>query len=396
MDNKDAINISMFNADRESEFISYREVINKLAANTGETFCNVAEALKLNRIHLHHAVQVIGPGRTLHSDLEGAKLAALLDDTIRNGAIRIVSIEDTDLDVCGWARDKLIMLLISGGKLPCPTSLTRPWPQPYWIEEFREYESISCYTAAYLLAGVCPYGGSSDLSDEAVAKVDAFAKALAAAASLNRIPLAGLRSSVPQLPDHQGDIRSGLWRYNVLSLTHTGIRAWCKTNGFQWPIPETTEISALEVEIRAWCQANGFQWPTPVMNKVKMPEPARSAAEQNNADVELSHRISEAERDRNEAEPEAALLRAQVSEMQKTIDELRRIVGNDSAAALHNTGLMRIALQVQRDYWRNPAEAPKQEILISELKEKYGLSQFEASAVERVACPIDRKKTSKN
>ena len=85
-------------------------------------------------------------------------------------------------------------------------------------------------------------------------------------------------------------------------------------------------------------------------------------------------------------------LREQLGEAQKRIDDLRRITGDLSAVAPHNVHLMRIAIQVQSDYWADLNAQPKQETLVAELIKKYGLTKAEAQAVERVACPINRRK----
>lgn len=109
-------------------------------------------------------------------------------------------------------------------------------------------------------------------------------------------------------------------------------------------------------------------------------------------DAEITERLKRTEQTLAEAMSQSESLKIQLGEAQKTIDDLRRIIGDQSAIAPHNTHLMKIAIQAQRDYWGNPESPPKQEVLIGELMEKYSLSEPEARAVERVACPINRKK----
>lgn len=65
---------------------------------------------------------------------------------------------------------------------------------------------------------------------------------------------------------------------------------------------------------------------------------------------------------------------------------------NASNRALHATGLMKAAIQVQKKYWEDPDSTPKQEVIISEIREEYGFTEAEAKAVERVACPKKRSK----
>lgn len=85
-------------------------------------------------------------------------------------------------------------------------------------------------------------------------------------------------------------------------------------------------------------------------------------------------------------------LRQQLGIAQKTIDDLRHIVGDLNSVAPYNLHLMKIALEIQRVHWKNLDKPPKQESILNELVEKYSLSGPEAQAVERVACPINRRK----
>lgn len=81
-----------------------------------------------------------------------------------------------------------------------------------------------------------------------------------------------------------------------------------------------------------------------------------------------------------------------LADAQKTIDNQRKIIEEQTAVVPHNVLLMKIAIEVQRDYWKNVSAPPKQEALIKELMAKYSLSEAVAKAVERVACPINRGK----
>lgn len=63
-----------------------------------------------------------------------------------------------------------------------------------------------------------------------------------------------------------------------------------------------------------------------------------------------------------------------------------------SSAPLYDSGLLRIAVEVQKEYWGDLTAPPKQDVIVRELRTKYDLSEAEAKAVERVACPIDRSK----
>lgn len=109
-------------------------------------------------------------------------------------------------------------------------------------------------------------------------------------------------------------------------------------------------------------------------------------------DAELTDRLKQSEQKLVEAMGQIEAFKQQLGGAQKSIDDLRRIAGDQSAIAPHNTHLMKIAIQVQRDHWGNLDMPPKQAVLLADLAEKYGLSGPEAQAVERVACPINRKK----
>ncbi len=99
------------------------------------------------------------------------------------------------------------------------------------------------------------------------------------------------------------------------------------------------------------------------------------------------------EQDLAEAKSQVEALKIQLGDAQRSVEEMRRLLGDQSSIALHNTHLMRIALEVQRTYWNPPDRTKaKQEVIIAELMEKHGLLKPEAAAVERVACPINRRK----
>ena len=53
-----------------------------------------------------------------------------------------------------------------------------------------------------------------------------------------------------------------------------------------------------------------------------------------------------------------------------------------------------LAVKARKDYWANYDpnlnNAPKAEPTAREIKEKYGLSQKQAEAIEIIACPINR------
>jgi hypothetical protein len=74
------------------------------------------------------------------------------------------------------------------------------------------------------------------------------------------------------------------------------------------------------------------------------------------------------------------------------VDYLLDYISDDPTRPAHNTALMKIAIEVQKKYWPEQSARPKQEVVIAEIQEHYGLTEAEAKAVERVACPVTRKK----
>ncbi len=80
-----------------------------------------------------------------------------------------------------------------------------------------------------------------------------------------------------------------------------------------------------------------------------------------------------------------------ITELQTALDKmdypihLNKFMENDRLA---------LAIQARKDYWANYApnlnNAPKAEPTAREIKEKYGLSQKQAEAIEIIACPINR------
>ncbi len=160
-----------------------------------------------------------------------------------------------------------------------------------------------------------------------------------------------------------------------------------RLNGFEKPKTEIGSVDRIShAAWRNWSKEKGLDWPIPDSTESTAPP---------KTDEELLRRLSAEEGRRKKAEADAEILRAQVSDLQKKVDQLNRLVGDGSAIALHNTRLMKIALAVQREYWTDVDQRPNQEALWGDLREKYKLSQLQAEAVELVACPIDRQKKTK-
>ena len=243
---------SKTNAETDAKFISYRELLEKLSSESGDSLHDVALFLKRKGAYKNHAIWLSGPERTAVWDEHGVFVGMLLDQTIIEnqiaGCTNEYGYEVSDPDTHGWWRQEFLWSLSVDFGLLTPPSLDSPSSEP--------------------MATALANGASED----AILKLQRSQQDLA-------------------------DIKS-----------------------------------------------------------------------------------------QNES------LKLQLGDAQKTIDDLRRLVGDQSGIALHNTHLMKIALEVQRTYWRTlDRTRNKQETIVVELMKKYGLTRPEAQAVERVACPIDRK-----
>lgn len=95
--------------------------------------------------------------------------------------------------------------------------------------------------------------------------------------------------------------------------------------------------------------------------------------------------------EKGESEMRRELLMSAYSAIDYLIDEVRTIMTPDNAP-IHFVELMKIAIEVQRTYWSEGAVVSKQATIVREIREKYGLTEAKAKAVELVACPWDRTK----
>ena len=100
----------------------------------------------------------------------------------------------------------------------------------------------------------------------------------------------------------------------------------------------------------------------------------------NNGYEEIKRLKSELE----EKDKKIAELQTELDKMDYPI-QLNKFMENDRLA---------LAIQARKDYWSNYDpnlnNAPKAEPTAREIKEKYGLSQKQAEAIEIIACPINR------
>lgn len=109
-------------------------------------------------------------------------------------------------------------------------------------------------------------------------------------------------------------------------------------------------------------------------------------------DAELVIELQKTQENLRKTKEENDLLKSHLVKAQIEIDELRRLATPKDSSPLHYTLLMKAAIEVQRDYWEDLEPQEKQEIIIHEIMKKYSFTKEQAKAVERVACPVNRKK----
>ena len=91
-------------------------------------------------------------------------------------------------------------------------------------------------------------------------------------------------------------------------------------------------------------------------------------------------------------------LKKEIEEKDKVISELQSVLDDENYPIFLNKFMendrLALAVKARKDYWANYDpnlnNAPKAEPTAREIKEKYGLSQKQAEAIEIIACPINR------
>lgn len=102
-----------------------------------------------------------------------------------------------------------------------------------------------------------------------------------------------------------------------------------------------------------------------------------------------------------EGEPSTSELERQLAEMSEELDKVKKeLAGVKSEALIHNTDLLKLVRDVQERYWginwdaNDPDSKSTKESIEDWLQNERGLSRAKASAVETVACPIDRTRAN--
>jgi hypothetical protein len=232
MTNSGAGSFSRLNARRQARFISYREALEKLAADSGDDLAEIAGLLKAYDIHERGTAWLYGPERAVQGDVGSGRIAILLYATIESGIIKGVDegyngpCGDPDTD--GWIREKFVDALVKA-ELPCPATLLEPPPyvpsnaltrMPVWMKPYLSRQEITVGEAKYLLMGVNPQDNGL-FPDEAESEARAWRKSLIDA--VNNELIQGSQWGADQ--DEQ-------------ELSHTDIQRWSAKFKYPWPIPE--------------------------------------------------------------------------------------------------------------------------------------------------------------
>jgi hypothetical protein len=120
-------------ATQRASFISYREVLEKLAAETEESLAEIAAGLKAYAFGVLYTAYLDGiEGAVVrYADGDPSGPEILLETTIRRGVIVAASYDsrdpEADPDRVGWMREPFIAAL-SAADFPCPDSLSEPPP----------------------------------------------------------------------------------------------------------------------------------------------------------------------------------------------------------------------------------------------------------------------------
>jgi hypothetical protein len=228
--NDAAPTFAALNATRLKAFVSYREVISKLAAETGDELSSVAALLKAEKIHEKDMAWLSGHELALSYITDSDPLAALLDYTIRYNAVdqaQYFALDDpgeADPDRFGWYREKLLTHLEIVLGIFSPESLENPSPiplsqgrAPTWVTPYISRKRIPLSDATIIIAGADPRESYSE-EDESQLQFREWKAALLDAAESLEIDVS-----------YSGQVEM---------LSHADIRSWCARCGHDWPIPD--------------------------------------------------------------------------------------------------------------------------------------------------------------
>ncbi|MCA7901940.1 hypothetical protein LGM39_21450 [Burkholderia cepacia] len=383
-------------ASKRAEFISYREAITKLAEYTGEPLTDIAACLKQHRIHMNHMAFLSGAEQAVTKSTSSDALEALLDETIRTGAIKAIPCQyegETAIpDLDGWMRSEFAFELTIAD-LPCPETLDTTGTTVAagdaksparevtadWAVALRGMASFKLWEAACVMAGVDPFepdwGVENGVRPDEQAEIRRSKRLLTSAIDAGELP----DSSWSNNRDEQ-------------EIPHALVREWCQKHGYHWPIPQSKsppvandidlherlrtaedELDQLRIESSALKGALDLIDNLKEQLVEKEAELTELRAWMNDAD-EIATRVNQAETERDTALQIAERLKALVPPLQGY--------------------LMSAVFAAQRKFWIDWDEnkpRPKSEIIKGWLKETYpDLTDAQCAAIDKVACPVNR------
>ncbi|MFM0049886.1 hypothetical protein [Caballeronia grimmiae] len=371
------LSFSTIVAWKRFEFISCREVLEKLAAHTGDPVSAVAEFLKHVGAHHQNTACLVGSERRVEPINDSTSVEAILDETIRTGSIPdSVSVWDqanATSDGDGWMRGAFVVDLRKQ-KFSCPESLEEAPPltrssidpgapqPPEWALEMRGMPSLSLLKAASVMAGVDPHDSPWNFDQDSVRRIKRFLRMLTLAVDA-------------------GELSGSTWsddRNEQQAIGHAELRAWCRSKGYSWLVPEITPTPATDAEALAQIdnlkRANGHL-SAMVDELVAALDRAATAA----------------------PAAEIAKLKASAEQLLSERDALSKENDRLRSVLLPRTDyLVPVIAAVQREFWANWDDTqprPKSEIIVTWVREKFPdvvRSVVIAAAVDKVACPFSR------
>ncbi|SDC25680.1 hypothetical protein [Paraburkholderia lycopersici] len=368
-------------AAKRAEFISYREAVTKLAEYCGDSLAAVAEGLKQHDIQMLNGAFLEGSERSVVLVHSCTALNGLLDETIKTGEIPdSVSFWDepnATADGDGWIRKRFIELL-RAVDLPCPESLETPGmaeaigvvkppaevAAARWATALRGMSSFHLWEAASVLAGIDPYEPDWGTAPEEDAEIRRCKRLLVSAIDAGELP----NNTWGSTRDEQ-------------EIPHASLRAWCRENGYDWPIPQRGSLATIGVEDPAEIDR---------LRAVEM----ESVELRRHLDAAIAS-LADANARLAKLDPSTDVL----AEMRALQDEINRLKG---LAPPRPEFLIPIVVAVQKQFWADWDESkprPKAEEEIQpwirsnfpQISDSNALVQ----AVEKVACPFNRNPAAK-
>lgn len=327
-----------------AQFVSMRDLMEGLAAIEATTIKEVAG-------YLLHKLNTDGSPRFIRQDAQS--LGCFKADTKQSekllryighwgdypGDSEFDNPSREEFDSYGWLREEITEFLKGlGVKVPpCCFPLWKPEPKrPYWFKAYENRIRITVDEAVWLLNGIDPENSEPFHTNDDAGWSD----------------IQRWRNSLRDAVDSElWDFEPSTWGIDRgdQKLLHSAIKAWARATSAPWPFLDDTKAPAPE-----------------------SPEGRAMARE------------LKAAKDR-------------VAELEQEVQEKRQ-TGSDTPQP---TKLMTLAVEVQKQFWMTfdedapGARPPSQNEIILWLETDCCLSNANAKAVEKVACPFDRNPANK-